>query len=64
VPIEVEPGDTGTIARLSIERATKEPGYRPRYGWQAGARASINEYRRRQGLPPLPGSRGQAESER
>jgi nucleoside-diphosphate-sugar epimerase len=64
VPIEVEPGDTGTIARLSIERAAKELGYRPRYGWEAGARASINEYRRRQGRPPLPGSRGQAESER
>jgi len=51
--IEVEPGGTEGIARLSIERARKDLGYTPRYDFAAGARASINEYRRRQALPPI-----------
>lgn len=51
--IEVEPGNAEGIARLSIERARKELGYAPRYDFAAGARASINEYRRRQALLPI-----------
>jgi nucleoside-diphosphate-sugar epimerase len=51
--IEVEPGPAGGIARLSIKRVTDELGYRPRYDFAAGARQTINEYRRRQNLPPL-----------
>jgi nucleoside-diphosphate-sugar epimerase len=48
--IEVGPGDAEGIARLSIERAKAELGYAPRYDFAAGARQTINEYRRRQGL--------------
>lgn len=51
--LEVEPGPAEGIARLSIERARKELGYAPRYDFATGARATINEYRRRQGLPPV-----------
>lgn len=51
--IEVEPGTVSGIARLSTARATEELGYHPRYDFAAGARQTINEYRRRQGLPPI-----------
>jgi nucleoside-diphosphate-sugar epimerase len=51
--IDVEPGPAEGIARLSIERARKELGYAPRYDFASGARATINEYRRWQGLPPI-----------
>lgn len=51
--IEVEPGAAEGIARLSIDRARQELGYTPRYDFATGARASINEYRRRQALPPI-----------
>jgi nucleoside-diphosphate-sugar epimerase len=51
--IEVEPGAVPGLARLSIERVTKELGYRARYDFAAGARQTIDEYRRRQGLPPV-----------
>jgi nucleoside-diphosphate-sugar epimerase len=51
--IEVEPGTVSGIARLSIARAAEDLGYRPRYDFAAGARQTINEYRRRQGLPPI-----------
>ena len=51
--IEVENGAAEGIARLSIARAAAELGYRPRYDFAAGARQSINEYRRRQNLPPI-----------
>ena len=53
VRMEVEPGGAEGIARLSIKRAAEELGYRPRYDFEAGARHTINEYRRRQNLPPI-----------
>jgi UDP-glucose 4-epimerase len=51
--IEVDPGAISTFARLSIARAQKELGYQPRYDFAAGARQTIDEYRRREGLPPI-----------
>lgn len=51
--IDVEPGAAEGIARLSTKRALDELGYRPRYDFAAGARQTINEYRRRQGLSPI-----------
>ncbi len=51
--IEVEPGTIPTFARLSIARAQKELGYQPRYDFETGARQTIDEYRGRQGLPPI-----------
>jgi UDP-glucose 4-epimerase len=51
--LEVEPGEVPTFARLSVARARNELGYQPRYDFAAGARQTINEYRRRQGLPPI-----------
>lgn len=51
--IEVEPGEAEGIARLSIRRAADELGWSPRYDFATGARQAINEYRRRQNLPPV-----------
>ena len=52
--INVEPGESRGIYRLNIDGAARELGYRPQYSFAEGARATINRYRNRQGLPPVP----------
>ena len=52
--LAVEPGESQGIHQLSIAGAEKELGYHPAFSFAKGARATINQYRSRQGLPPVP----------